>query len=130
MDAFGAVFGPVGENGYPKPLFNRQSGEIDTTVANYFKEHFDLRYYMEKNWHWLGPKLVGKLHFICGDMDNFYLNQALYKLEDFLENTAEPYYNGSFVWGRPNKGHCWSPWGSDFEEFFKLIDTYIDVNKP
>jgi S-formylglutathione hydrolase FrmB len=130
LDAFGAVFGPVGEDGYPKPLFNKQSGEIDTTVANYFKEHFDLRYYMEKNWHWLGPKLVGKLHFICGDMDNFYLNQALYKLEDFLENTTEPYYNGSFVWGRPNKGHCWSPWGSDFEEFFKLIDTYIDVNKP
>jgi len=130
LDAFGAVFGPVGEDGYPKPLFNKQTGEIDTTVANYFKEHFDLRYYMEKNWDWLGPKLVGKLHFICGDMDNFYLNQALYKLEDFLENTTDPYYNGSFIWGRPNKGHCWSPWGGDYEEFFTIINTYLRQNKP
>jgi hypothetical protein len=130
LDAFFAVFGPVGEDGYPKPLFDKITGEIDTTVAQFFKEHFDLRYYMEKNWEWLGPKLVGKLHFICGDMDNFYLNQALYKLEDFLESTTEPYYNGSFTWARPNKRHCWTPWGRNFEEFLNIVYKYIRQNKP
>jgi hypothetical protein len=130
LDAFFAVFGPVGDDGYPQPLFDHATGEIDTVVAQYYKEHFDLRYYMEKNWDWLGPKLVGKLHFICGDMDNFYLNQALYKLESFLENTSEPYYDGSFVWGRPNKRHCWTPWGRDREELFNIIYKYIEQNKP
>jgi hypothetical protein len=129
LDAFFAVFGPVGEDGYPKPLFDKLSGEIDTTVAQYYKENFDLRYYMKKNWEWLGPKLVGKLHFICGDMDNFYLNQALYKMEEFLENTSEPYYDGSFIWGRPNKGHCWSPWGRNMEQFFKIVDEYIQEKR-
>jgi hypothetical protein len=129
LDAFFAVFGPVGEDGYPVPLFDKQTGEIDTTVAQYFKEHFDLRYYMEKNWDWLGPKLVGKLHFICGDMDNFYLNQALYKLEEFLESTTDPYYDGSFTWGRPNKGHCWAPWGRNFIEFFYILDHYLDEKR-
>jgi hypothetical protein len=130
LDAFFAVFGPVGDDGYPKPLFDHITGVIDTTVAQYYKEHFDLRYYMEKNWDWLGPKLVGKLHFICGDMDNFYLNQALYKMEEFLENTTEPYYEGSFIWGRPNKGHCWAPWGRDIEELYEIMYKYISQNEP
>jgi len=130
LDAFFAVFGPVGDDGYPMPLFDKMTGEIDTTVAQYFREHYDLRYYMEKNWGWLGPKLVGKLHFICGDMDNFYLNQALYKMEEFLENTTGPYYDGSFVWGRPNKGHCWMPWGRDLDKFFNIVYKYIEKNKP
>jgi hypothetical protein len=130
LDAFFAVFGPVGDDGYPVPLFDHTTGEIDTVVAQYYKEHFDLRYYMEKNWDWLGPKLVGKLHFICGDMDNFYLNQALYKLEEFLENTSDPYYEGSFVWGRPNKRHCWTPWGRDRQKFFEMIHEYIQQNNP
>lgn len=129
LDAFFAVFGPVGKDGYPKPLFDYDTGEIDTTVAEYYKEHFDLRYYMERNWDWLGPKLAGKLHFICGDMDNFYLNEALYKLEAFLESTTDPYYDGSFIWGRPNKGHCWSPWGRDVIPLFKIIHQYIQEKR-
>lgn len=85
---------------------------------------------MEKSWKWLGPKLVKKLHFICGDLDNFYLNQALYKLENFLESTTDPYFDGSFIWGRPNKGHCWRPWGQDNEKFLNMIVTYIEQNRP
>ena len=40
---------------------------------------------------------MGKLHFICGDMDNFYLNLAMYRMEDFLESTSDPHYGGSFL---------------------------------
>ena len=70
---------------------------------------YDLRYYMENNWATIGPKLVGKLHIYCGDMDNFYLNLAVYKLEDFLNRTSNPPYGGSFEYGRPMKGHGWTP---------------------
>jgi hypothetical protein len=130
LDAFQAVFGPVGEDGYPKPLWDKETGKIDHEVAQYYKENFDLRYYLEKNWSWLGPKLVGKLHFTCGDMDNYYLNEALYELESFLENTKEPYYAGSFTWGRQRKRHGWSPWERDSSEFYKMVAKYITEVAP
>ena len=70
---------------------------------------YDLREYVEKNWAKLGPQLLGKIHIYVGDMDNYYLNLAVYKMEDFLKNTKHPYYAGSFQYGRPMKGHGWSP---------------------
>lgn len=99
IDIFEAVFGPVGPDGYVKPLFNKKTGGIDPSVAEYWKEHFDLRYYLEKNWSWLGPKLVGKLHVYVGDMDTFYLNNAVRLLENFLEKTKHPYYEGVIEYG-------------------------------
>ncbi len=110
LDIWDAVFGPVGSDGYPKPLWDPVSGKIDHSVAEYMKEHnYDLRYYMESNWSTLGEKLKGKLHFYCGDMDNLYLNLAVYKMQNFLEKTNNPYYEGSFEYGRPMKGHGWRP---------------------
>lgn len=130
LDAWQAVFGQVGEDGYPKPLWNKLTGEINQEVAQYFKEHSDLRYYLEKNWSWLGPKLVGKLHFYCGDMDNFYLNEAVYKLEEFLESTKNPYYQGSFQYGRPRKGHDWRPFGRFDGELERIMAEHVVKNAP
>jgi Putative esterase len=105
-----AVYGPVGEDGYPKPLYDAATGEINKSVARYMREQgYDLRYYLETNWSKIGPSLVGKIHIISGDMDNFYLNLPVYKMEDFLANTHDPYYGGSFQYGRPLKGHGWQP---------------------
>jgi hypothetical protein len=108
--AWQAIYGPVGEDGYPKRLYDVASGQIDRKVAVYMRKHgYDLRYFLETHWSQIGPELVGKLHIICGDMDNFYLNLAVYKLQDFLANTTSPYYAGSFQYGRPMKGHGWQP---------------------
>ena len=128
LDIWQAAYGPVDEDGYPKPLWDKLTGEIDHEVAQYLKEHYDLRYYIEKNWPWLGPKLVGKIHLLCGDMDNFYLNEAVYELENFLEKTKNPYYAGSFQYGRPRKGHGWSPYGRNTGEFEKVIAEHITKN--
>ena len=68
---------------------------------------YDLRAYAEKNWPTIGSKLVGKLHFSAGDMDDYWLNLAVYKFEDFLKTTTNPHYEGDFVYGRPMKGHAW-----------------------
>jgi hypothetical protein len=122
-----AVYGPVDADGYPKPLWDRKTGKIDTSVASYMRNNnYDLRYYMEKNWQTLGPLLKDKLHFSCGDMDNLYLNLAVYRMEEFLEKTKEPYYNGSFIYGRPMKGHGWKP-ANNFETL-KNICAYIENN--
>ena len=55
----------------------------------------------------LGPRLVGKIHVYCGDMDNFYLNNAVYHMEDFLEATTAPYYAGDVDYG-DRAEHCWN----------------------
>lgn len=107
FDIWQAVFSPVGEDGYPKPIWNRYSGDIDLEVAEYWKENYDLRHIMERDWSTLGPKLEGKVHIYCGDMDNYYLNNAVYLTEDFLENTENPYYGGEVAYG-DRAEHCWN----------------------
>jgi len=130
LDIWQAAYGPVGEDGYPKPLWDKLTGEIDHEVAQCYKERYDLRNYIEKNWPLLGPKLVGKLHLLCGDMDNFYLNEAVYELEKFLEKTKDPYYAGSFQYGRPRKGHGWSPYGRNTGELERIMAENITKNAP
>ena len=126
IDIFEAAFGPIGSDGYVKPLFDKLTGEIDHEVAEYWREHYDLRYHLEKNWSWLGPKLVGKLHIYTGDMDTYYLNNAVKLLEEFLESTRDPYYAGAVEYG-DGAPHCWGPQG---EELIKIIDRHILVNTP
>ncbi|MBV8051567.1 MAG: hypothetical protein JOZ80_10290 [Acidobacteriaceae bacterium] len=108
LEVFEAVFSPMGEDGYPKPLWDKHTGKIDHDVATYWREHdYDLRDFMARNWPTLGPKLVDKLYFAVGDMDHGYLNLAVYLMEDFLKQTQNPHYEGTFVYGRPMMGHGW-----------------------
>ena len=87
FDIWQAVYSPVGDDGYPKPIFDKETGEIDHSVAAYWKEHYDLRDILERDWQKLGPKLQGKIHIYCGSADNYFLNNAVYLLEDFLKTT-------------------------------------------
>lgn len=106
-DIWEAVFSPQGEDGYPKRIFDKETGEIDKTVAAYWKEHYDLRYILERDWKTLGPKLQGKIHIFCGDMDNLYLNNAVYLMENFLKTTNNPFYKGEVDYG-DRAEHCWN----------------------
>ena len=106
-DIWQAVFGPVGPDGYPKPIWDKLSGEIDRDVAAHWRENYDLRHILERDWKTLGPKLEGKIHIYCGDMDNYYLNNAVYLMEDFLEGTKDPYYAGEVDYG-DRAEHCWN----------------------
>ncbi len=106
-DIWEAVYSPQGADGYPKRIFNKKTGEIDRSVANYWKENFDLRYILERDWKTLGPKLEGKIHIYCGDMDNYYLNNAVYQMEAFLKKTKTPFYKGEVDYG-DRAEHCWN----------------------
>ncbi len=107
LDIWSAVFGPIGKDGYFEPLFNKRTGEINRTVAQYWKEHYDLKYYLEKNWSTVGPKLVDKLYFYTGDVDTYYLNNSTKELEEWMKKTEDPHYEGFFMYGNM-KPHCWS----------------------
>jgi hypothetical protein len=105
-DAWFATYGPVGEDGYPEPLWDNATGKIDRKVADSMRDNgYDLVHSMRTLWNRIGKHLVGKLHFYVGDMDHYYLNLAVYLAEEFLDTTKDPYYAGSFVYGRPMKGH-------------------------
>jgi len=120
-----ACYGPVGEDGYPKEIWNKLTGEIDPEVAQYWKEHFDLRLYLEQNWAEIGPKLEGKLHIYVGDMDSYYLNNAVVFMEKYLESTKDPYYAGVVKYGE-GEPHCWGPRGP---ELLKLMAEHIQKMK-
>ena len=105
-DIWEAVYSPVGEDGYPKRIWNKATGEIDPEVANYWRENYDLAYILKRDWAELGPKLQGKIHIYCGDMDNYYLNNAVYLTEEILEAT-DPYYDGEVDYG-DRAEHCWN----------------------
>jgi hypothetical protein len=106
-DIWEAVYSPVGPDGYPKRIWNKMTGEIDRSVAEYWRENYDLGYILKRDWAKLGPKLEGKIHIYCGDMDNYYLNNAVYLVEEFLKSTTNPFYGGEVAYG-DRAEHCWN----------------------
>jgi hypothetical protein len=126
IDIFEAVYGPVGPDGYVKPLFDKRTGQIDPSVAEYWRENYDLRYILQRDWATLGQKLKGKLHIYVGDMDTFYLDSAVRLLERFLKRTKNPYYDGVVEYG-DRKPHCWGPSGADL---INLMAEHITINAP
>jgi len=132
MDGMNSLFSPLDTEGYPRRMWDPETGVIDKEVVAYWRDNdYDLLHYLRENWETIGTDLVGKLHFSCGDMDNFYLNLALYEMEEFLESTTEPYYDGWFKYGRPMVGHTMSgyqdPWPG---ELLKEMAEHITANAP
>lgn len=105
-DIWQAVFSPVGDDGYPKPIWNVSTGAIDPQVAAYWKEHYDLRNILQRDIAKLGPKLAGKLHFAVGDMDTWYLNNAVHLMQNFVDSPQNPYRIADFEYGA-GKPHCY-----------------------
>jgi hypothetical protein len=94
-DIWQAVYSPVGDDGYPKPIWDKRTGVIDREVAAHWRENYDLSHILRRDWEQgLGPKLRGKIHIYVGDMDNYYLNNAVYLVEEFLKSTTDPPYEG------------------------------------
>lgn len=125
-DIWEATFGPVDDDGYPQRIWNKRTGEIDHKVAEYWKQHYDLRYYLKTHWPEVGPQLVGKLHIYVGDMDTYYLNMGVRMMDAFLKQTSHPKADATVVF-QPMAPHCWGPRGSDLVQ---RINHYIDQHAP
>jgi hypothetical protein len=121
-----AVFAPVGEDGYPKPFWDPQTGKIDHAVAEWAKEHYDLRYYLEKHWGAVGPKLEGKINVFVGRMDNFYLNEAVAYLDEFFSRMQNPRYPARFEYGERG-GHGWSPYKSNIDLYREMASHMAKI---
>jgi hypothetical protein len=107
-DIWEAVYSPVGADGYPRRIWDKETGAIDAEVAAYWRERYDLTYILKRDWAGgLGAKLRGKIHLYCGDMDNYYLNNAVYLAEEALEAFDNPPYDGEVAYG-DRAEHCWN----------------------
>ncbi len=112
--SWNATFGPKGADGKPVPLWDGASGKIDNKVAEHWRK-YDIRDHLQTHWTTLGPKLEGKLRIYSGELDEYYLNLAVHRLEEFLQ-TATPRAKATIVFG-PKEGHSFR--GHTDEEMFE-----------
>jgi len=128
FDIWEAVYAPVGSDGYPKRIWDKRTGVIDKAVAAHLRENYDLGQILRRDWSkGLGKKLAGKIHLYCGDMDNYYLNNAVYLVEDFLKTTADPSYGGEVDYG-DRAEHCWNGDHTRPNAYSRL--RYIQMHAP
>ncbi len=104
FSAHTALYSPKGDDELPKPLFDPESGDIDSIVAEHWKK-YDMKLYAKENWAELGPKIQGKIYIWMGDMDNFYLNMATREFDNFIKTTENPSSDAEIIF-TPLKGHC------------------------
>jgi hypothetical protein len=121
QDIWQAVFGPIGSDGYFKPLVDSRTGAIDRSVAQFWKEHYDLLYYLQRNWSTVGLKLMDKLHIYVGNMDSFFLERAVREMEAWMKTTEDPHYEGFFMYG-DQKPHCWSGPGTSADRIREMAE--------
>jgi hypothetical protein len=105
-DVWESVYSPTDAEGYPRRLWDKETGKIDPVTAAYWKENYDLSYILQRDWAKLQPKLKGKIRLYVGDMDNYYLNNAVYEVEKFLKS-ANPPADAVVDYGDRDE-HCWN----------------------
>jgi hypothetical protein len=123
LDAFQAVFGPMGPDGYTQPLYDKTTGKIDTAVSAYWRDHYDLTHILRRDWPTLGPKLAGKIHLYVGENDTYYLEEAAYLLHAFLDSTTAPRWGGTYELGE-RQPHCYTGAGRPGEP---MLISYLTL---
>ena len=88
LEAWEAAFGPVGDDGYLRPLWDKKTGAIDQEVAAYRGEHYDLSHRLKQEWPEIGRDLAGKIRVYCGDMDHYYFNLSVTRLRGQLNTLS------------------------------------------
>ena len=125
-DIWEATYGPVGADGYPVRIWDKQTGVIDHKVAEYWKQHYDLRHILETNWATLGPKVADKINVYVGDADSYYLNMGVHLLDDLLRKTTSPKWTGEIVF-QPMAPHCWGP---PMNELMTKMTAHMEKHAP
>ncbi len=89
-DVWESVYSPVGADGYPKPIWDKLTGKIDKSRGGVLEGALrPLVHPASATGRSSAPKLRGKMRIYVGDMDNYYLNNAVYLVEEGPEE-AQP----------------------------------------
>ncbi len=106
-DVWQSVYSPLGTDGYPAPIWDKRTGAIDPAVAGYWRDHFDLGNILTRDWASLGPRINGKLHIYVGEADNYFLNDAVYLVEQRIRELHDPIPEIEVDY-QPRAEHCWN----------------------
>ncbi len=85
--SFEAVFSPRKSNGEITPLWNRQTGQIDQQVAQYW-QRYDVLLFLQENYDRLKDVLANKIWITCGTEDNFMLDRAVSDLRKVAKKNS------------------------------------------
>lgn len=107
-DIWQAVFGPRGEDGYPAPIWDKETGVIDHAVAAYWQQHLELSSVVTSRWGTLGPKIAGRMTIYVGTEDTFFLNDGVEFFEQKTNALTSPAPDFQFMYG-VGQPHGWSP---------------------
>ena len=90
-DSWMACWGtPDSENqGVARPLFDANTGAIDRAEAKAY-EAYDIRLLLSRDPARYVPIYAKNIRIICGELDNFYLNEAVALLKEELEKHGRP----------------------------------------
>jgi pimeloyl-ACP methyl ester carboxylesterase len=122
-DIWQAVFGPQGEDGYPLPIWDKVTGDINSEVAEYWK-NYDLREVVVKNWSTLAEKLQGRIHIYAADDDDYFLENAVQTFEAATSELKPP-LEATFVYSN-DAGHCATPFTNPYENASELVTMMTD----
>jgi hypothetical protein len=86
LGSFEWVFSPRGGDGRPLKMFNRDTGDVDPKVVEYWHDHYDLAHIVATDWEQRGADLRGKIHLFVGTADTFYLDGAAHKFDAVLRS--------------------------------------------
>jgi len=84
LRSFEATFSPRGGDGLPVKCWNRNTGDIDPTIVEHWKQ-YDISAYLGVNWPTVKDDLAGKIHVFTGDQDTFLLTEAVRLLKQRLQ---------------------------------------------
>ena len=83
-DSWQAAFGPRNSDGKPAALFDPRSGVIDPIIARSYRK-FDIADRLRKEPGKFAPIFVQRVRLCVGELDNFFLNEAVALLKSDVE---------------------------------------------
>lgn len=106
-DSWQAVWGSLGEHFRPKSLWDPITGEIDRFEAEHYKK-YDLSLLLRNDPAKYAPIWRERIRLVVGDMDDYYLNEAVTLLKEELEKlppTGDAKSNKGYIKIVPGKTH-------------------------
>ena len=82
------IFSPKGKGGRPQFMFNHETGEINSTVAAYWGDHFDASRFIANLSPQIKNSLQGTLHVYVGTEDTHYLDGSVKWLKNAMEQAG------------------------------------------
>lgn len=83
-DSWQAVFGTRAPSGRPTALFDARTGRIDRAEAEHYKR-YAISLLLRESPDRYGPIYLQRVRLVCGDADDFYLNEAVALLRTEVE---------------------------------------------